>query len=142
MVLCCIDVAIDWVIFKMRLQRLHLAYLGTATRCLTRDWDCFPHSVHTRTVCLLPSVDSVTRVCLLPRAHCGFWPYLPGWLACLFYKHSTRAADCLGRNPVLFSAVLDCSPSCPSSLRNAFTLCALQEWAAVITVLDISSLVS
>ena len=33
-------------------------------------------------------------------------------------------------------------PFCPSSLCNAFTLCALQEWAAVITFLDISSLVS
>ena len=60
--------------------------------------------------------DSVTRVCLLPRAHCGFWPYLPGWLECLFYKHSSHVADCLVQNPVLFSAVLDCSPSCHSSL--------------------------
>uniref|UniRef100_A0A8B9X7F2 Uncharacterized protein n=1 Tax=Bos mutus grunniens TaxID=30521 RepID=A0A8B9X7F2_BOSMU len=40
------------------LQRLHLGYLGTATQCLTRDWDCFPHSVHMRTVCLLPSVTA------------------------------------------------------------------------------------
>ena len=34
----------------MRLQRLHLAYLGTATQCLTRDWDCFPYSIHSKTV--------------------------------------------------------------------------------------------
>lgn len=48
----------------------------------------------------------------------------------------------LGRNPVLFSAALDCSPSCHSPLRKAFTLCALGEWAAVIAFLDISSLAS
>ena len=71
-----------------------------------------------------------------------FLAVCPRWLECLSYKNSNHAADCLGQNPVLFSAVLNCSPSCHFSLHNAFTLCALQEWAAVFTFLDISCLAS